>query len=332
MKKGAENTSEFAKSAFPGGNYIFFWVVIIAVIFLAIGFALQHHYANGWLSHVAMAIKTASVAVITGSAFTAIIKSGQFSTIFQNHLFRVMYDPINAESVGAVEQSWTQLTDALLKRVLPRSYENASAQIMSSFFDDEIEYHYDNLRVHHTFRIDRANNMAQMETETTARIYLSKSCARPQLKQSVKLTDGEPLLIYLSLGSSNDLQEEIEYIPDPDIPDKYYLIEDLSKYENVDRDGNSWVEYKKVDQQLLNLNTDPTYILHLKRFTKGMQVTATIEDGMGLAFETIYDKDAVYRYTGRPGREHEWTLAPLDGLLLPGHGYTICVVPEQVSP
>ncbi len=324
----AEATARALEEVMPkkdGINTI--WYFIIGGLFAVfISYALKGiEGVNDWVIIGANTIYAIAVALVTGAALTSILKVGQFTPLFREALYDVVYDPADEVDLVDVRVSWIRFTASILKKVLPKAYVHASEKIYDTYFGAEIHYHFNDLRFRHHFSVDESTNSLKITTITTARIYLSKAVKKHQLNQALIYEGDNPTLTYLALGDTIDLQDKVDFTIDPDDPNRRSLMVDLDQYA-IEEEGEKWVQYEKRVTHSQNLKNDPTYLVRLTRFTKGMKVNVTVDKGYDVTLQPVKPEKVPYRVVDGGSGEKEWNMGNVSELQLPGNGYILCLV------
>jgi len=268
-------------------------------------------------------------AILGAGVFAIIMKSSQFVKIFQDHIFDVFYRPETAISGIALKDKWRDITNSMLKEVLPKTHLEASDKIEQQFFDAELMYHFEEYYNSYTITIDKAKNIATIELFSKSTIILSPNSPNPILKQSIE-TGGEIELKALRINDADVLSDN-PFKKDKEDDNKHIHIIPLNKYTEKKEDGVMVARLEKVTKWSQNLSVDPYVKANISRYIKGATIRVKLSNGFKVFFERFglgnLPKNHYLRDDGE-GYER-WVLVEPNDLLLPGQGYILMVVPER---
>ena len=305
---------EFCKSALidpiVGNTSLLIFGAGVAAIFAAKYYkvALTPSYAEllaqlGW-------------AMLGAGVFATILKSGQFSDLFQKHIADVIYNPARAENQKILPEKWRLLTDARIKELLPSSYSTAVAGIEKRFFDDELDYHFESFEIVYSIVVTDSTVVITNTMDTTLRI--PKHVKDPVFKQKIRGDQPARLTAIFINNRKIDLTDKTLFTGKGESRE---LVLNLRKYAK----GADSVELVRTFVMTQNLLAEPYITAVISRFIKGAVIKGLISPshklrfiGMGISLvepETIDGNG----YT-------TWCLAGSDDLLLPGQGYMIVII------
>lgn len=266
---------------------------------------------------------TVGTAILGGGVFAVILKSAQFSKIFQDNIFQVVYTPRKEFTIHAISEKWKLLTDQLLRQVLPFSHAKATEEIFGQYFKKEIEYHFRNFQAKYDIEIDE-NGVATAINTTTTEIVLSPNVKNPVLRQNHKVRQGSSSAERIRInGSDIDLDQYLTPIKGESPQSAFELRIPLNDF--ADDDGILNFEKKVITQQTLSM--EPEIKATVSRFVSGAAVLkAKVHNpdyelfyyDFGIGVKTVSSKD-LEDY-------NEWSITSESGsLLLPGMGYILII-------
>jgi hypothetical protein len=301
-------------------------------------------------------------AILGAGVFAVIMKSAQFSELFQQHIADVIYDPKRVENAEMLPEKWRVITSAILAGVLPSTYDKATQAIEKRFFDDELDYHFENFEVWYDISVG-ADNLATVSNTLKATLVISPKKDKPVFQQKI-MSSGSSKLSCLMINDKNiDLSDPTIF---EDIKGGKNLTLDLGQYIS----GNKSVKFERTFITHQDIANEPFVTATITRFIKGAVVRAKVTPShrirflcMGIeaydepedenpsaekAAQGIIGKDGVAKKerrsvkrpsqkvgsgskigTGVDGRGYRrWMLAQPSDLLLPGQGYTLIIVPN----
>lgn len=262
--------------------------------------------------------------------FTSILKSLQFTEIFQEQLVSVLTDPTQLENFMDLPGRWSWLSRARLTNSLRDSSYEAVNQLEKVYFNNSMEYSFEDFKNTYTINID-ASGKANILSKVEARVILNPTCDNPIFIQGVGVKDdGECHIIKLYI---NDKVEDVkQYIVESNAPDEQTSLQFPLKRFAINDDGQprSFVKIERWVSVTQNLIEEPYIYGRIGRYTKGMVIKAVVNEGFDLIF-----KWTGYEY--KPGddtqpdnvEEYRWPVADDHTLLLPGQGYIILIVPSN---
>ena len=97
-------------------------------------------------------------AILGAGVFAAIMKSAQFTSIFQKNIYEVLYRPQEVYDFDSLLYKWKNLTKIILKANLPEDYEDAANKIIQHYIDGDIHYHFENYEAKYDVQIEKTGN------------------------------------------------------------------------------------------------------------------------------------------------------------------------------
>lgn len=265
-------------------------------------------------------------AILGAGVFAVIMKSAQFTEVFQKNIMDVLYNPVNLTDKSVLKEKWIFLTNEMLKQVLPKVHYDATNQIEKQFLNSELEYHFENYEVTYDINVDSASNIATTVTTTKASLVLSPNIDNPVFKQ-VFYSDEKQKLLRLSLNGQREIS--IALIENPEKEKSQVLTFPLKKYDNrTDKEKDCIIPFERVVQSKQDLGVDPYIAFESGRYTKGMIVKAKISDEHKIHFERFGSGILPPDYhEENDGTEYErWKLAEPEKLLFPGEGFIMVII------
>lgn len=292
--------------------------VALALFLLGISLIVVATADLGWPPKLAAILLNIGTTLLGGGVFAVIMKSAQFSDLFQQRIADVIYDPARVEDAQQLPQKWRLLTNARLKQVLPSTYDTAAASIEQRYFTTELDYHFENYEASFEVIVNRETGTATVGSTLKVRLMISPNRIAPCFEQKIR-SDSPSRLTSLLINDKN-------------IP----VGDDAFKDENgwktlrinlLEHAGN--LNHVKLERTFVTVQSrrEPYISATVTRFIKGAVVRVKISGGYEVRMLSIgfddYTKSEVPDGQGYT----RWTLAPSDGLLLPGQGYTLVFVP-----
>lgn len=263
--------------------------------------------------------------LLGAGVFAVIMKSGQFTELFQKHIADVMYDPANATNAAILPEKWRLFSLARIKQLLPESYAKAAVDgIEKRFFDDELDYHFEKLDIAYKITVDDQDRAKIVNTMTT-NLQIRRNLANPMFRQTVRADASVTLTNVFINGVKVNLADTSLFKMTCN-PDEHQLVLKLKDY----APGAESITLERTFETVQNLKTEPFITAVMTRFSKGATIRANITDEHTVRFVPMG-----FNAPGKPvldGNEfHTWVIAKPGDLLLPGHGYIIIIVPVQID-
>lgn len=269
-------------------------------------------------------IYKAGGAVLGAGVFAVVMKSAQFTDLFQRHIFNVFYRPEEVVNRKLLLEKWKLITNSILRGVLPNSHSKAADKIEQQFFDGELEYHFEQYYNSYTISVDRKSNVATIDLFSESKVILSPHISAPVLDQNVE-TSGSFVLSNLRLNGDEISSEK--YLKT--VKDKHVLRVPLKKYAKTVENGDKIVHLEKVARFTQNLSEDPYIKAKISRYIKGARIRVKTPGDFKVFFEKFGLGDLPdNHYVKDDGEGYErWTLVEPNDLLLPGQGYILIIMP-----
>ncbi|MFC3122192.1 hypothetical protein [Agaribacter flavus] len=311
----------FIKTIFTGLIATLFWG---GVAVLTIGMLVEY-YSVSFSAFGSFLVKVSS-AVLGAGVFAAIMKSAQFTEIFQRQIFEVFNNPKKLGEIVDVPGRWKVLTSSRLKDVLPDIYSVATDQIETAFFDDELEYHFENYD--HTFDFKVVDGQIKVSNTFDAVVVRNPKSAKSIFLQ--KFSVEEEVFDYqledFFVGNEpiKNLDDYFKLNEDEDGRKHYALRYEIDK--SLEK-----LRIRRTVTYIQSLSTEPYVNIVVGRYIKGGIVSARASEGYSLKFI----KSGLDTFASKPleGNKAEgfktWTLAKQDDLLLPGTGYILMIVKDK---
>lgn len=270
-------------------------------------------------------------AIIGAGVVVAILKSWQFTVLFQKSLSEVFYNPASLSDIIDVPKRWTILTESRLKGVLPEFYQDATRKIQEQFFDDELQYHFVDYEHKYDINVIENNTILKVQNIFKAKVIINPNCKAVEFKQSfeAKSHDKNVRLVSVLINERNYKVRENEYYEDENKKGLFWLKIDLMKINTCFNNDDSFI-IERVVEYTQDLVTEPYIHGVISRYIKGGNVKARISEGYEVYFKQFgLDADnngSTELYDGFK----KWQLAERHNLLLPGQGYILIVTKEEV--
>lgn len=336
----------------------------VGVFAIVVGYLLSTA-EGGLTSSVGQVILQCGAAALGAGVFAAVVKSAQFIEIFRrvlkeetpsldaisgrvqsdvravvpseeriSALFRedvkaMAFAPDKHLSITQLKDKWLELTKAIFRRSLPQTHQVAAERIMEQFFDDELQYHFEDFVVHYEVHVPNGSTIAEIRNTVKARVVVSPNHERPIVTQTVTV-GGNCRLTGLFINSK-PIENMDKYLRKASGPDERvfdFPIEDFVS--NFKPGGDRTLTLERTYEMTQDLVKEPYMLGMLSRFVKGCVVRVSVPDGYRVIFKATDSRAKVGPPScdERLGFKH-WVLAHSGELLLPGQGYIIFLVPES---
>lgn len=272
------------------------------------------------------AILKSGSAILGAGVFAVIMKSAQFIELFQKNIFDVFSDPKRVVGKDGLSEKWRYVTRAILKDLLPASYVAAAEYIEKKYFDDELEYHFENIVAE--YEIDVVDGVAKVRCTTKGNIIISPCSKNPVLEHVLDLESGNNFKLEMLLINGQAIEVDGLYIVDENNPSRRVMNFSLAQYARKISGGDDRVvnmcRTVSWEQQLA---MEPYVKFDVKRYVKGY-----VAEVKSSGLSTVKLEPFEMRRTGSlvpistPQGYKRWTIASEDELLLPGQGFIIFLV------
>jgi hypothetical protein len=257
--------------------------------------------------------------IVSAGVFSAILKSSQFSALFQEHILATFYDPAKILDNKLILDKWLTLTNSILRKILPISYSKVAEAIMARFFDHGLEYHFTDFEIIYNIAID-TNGDACLTNTLRADLVISPHCEKPIFTQEIESDSPTTLVSLIIGGAAIDLTKFAgSHSNQKGLSLKFNLLDYI-------RDDNRSVQIVRSFLTNQHIPSEPFISATISRLIKGAVIRTRITDGYRIRFisngielkddQPILDGEGYWR----------WVLAKPGDLLLPGQGYTLVVV------
>lgn len=279
-------------------------------------------------------ILNASTAILGAGVFAAIMKSAQFTEVFQRHIFDVYYAPGERFTLDQLKIKWNGLTEAMLSSTIPRSHRDATETIRKQFFSSELEYHFEDFKVKYTLHLGQDFQTLTVTNRITTKVVLSPNHPDPLLKQTLTAPGTVSLKSVLIDGIPINLSDNKYFRQSSDSPDSWeFLLPLKDRASKKNADGDKYLKLERTYEYTQNISDEPFIVATVNRYVKGLIVRARINTEKG----KIYFKNTGQAGARRPdpvtdGEGYQcWELADESSLLLPGQGYIIIVTASRAE-
>jgi len=270
-------------------------------------------------------------ATLGAGVFAIIMQTSTYLNMLKKNLYSVIYTPEKERPYHTLISSWTNLTESILRSVLPIVHTNAAETIKNKFFDEEIDFHFEQYRVEFDVSIGEDESVTIIES-ITANIYLSPHRSNPIFEQSSEVKGKSKLLSLRLNGKMIDTTQERmqEKIISNGVEHNKISIP-LNEYVRKEvKNGLSerMIKFERVEEYYQpRLDIEPYILGDLSRYTKGYEVKARITEGYNLFFETL----GMSKTVDNPDEVEldrgwkSWIIADNDVTLLPGSGFILVI-------
>lgn len=274
------------------------------------------------------AVSNVGSAILGAGVFAVIMKSAQFTTLFQERIMEVFNQPVDTFGLPSVKDRWKGLTDSILGKTLPNSHAaDASSRIRDQFLNEELQYHFENYNVRYDIEVE--NGTAVIRHLVQANLVISPLHQAPVFTQEMRIDGAYELLEVRINGDPVEHQQFLKKAPSGlwtfTLPLKGFLTGSRAA---ADRS----VGFERSYRITQNVAREPYIMATIKRYTKGLTVCARISPGYDLFFATtgLDQNEELSEVAGSRDAEEftRWRLARLDELLLPGQGFVLIIRPQ----
>ncbi|MDR8364192.1 MULTISPECIES: hypothetical protein [Pseudomonas] len=283
-----------------------------------------------WLFPKGMAeifVKTGG-AVLGAGVFAAIMKSAQFTEVFQRNIHEVFFAPELAVGIEENKRKWRTLTDSIFKKCLTRVHGQATQKISDTYFSAELDYHFEDVKMVYRFKLDHTKRYLTVKTTTTSKVVISPD-AEPNIWQRITGSYTPPSMTSLVVDQkSYEPKDFFKAAPDNPEEMRFELpYEVYSKSENFSKTRSillqRTVEYKQ------DIFEDPYLAAGLTRFVVGLEVAIKC-DNCKFHFTNTGSRvmDEPSSYPDGSGYDTR-VLAKKGDLLLPGMGFIIIITSKS---
>jgi hypothetical protein len=297
-------------------------MLIFGLAFLFGGMLLRQN-SNTSLEFIGELFISGGTAIIGAGVFAAIMKSWQFTTLFQKHILTVFTDPNSLNDIINISERWAVLTNSRLQGVLPDFFKSATNKLQEQFFDEELQYHFSDYLHEYDISVGESSKVV-VDNIFQANVIKNPSCTQIEFKQSFKSisSDGGVELLQLEVNGKPIDNAQDHFKEDKDEPGRFWLTIDVTNLDGQTFRINRVVRYNQ------DLRQEPFIHGVISRYIRGGAVKAKISDGYKLYFQQFgIGANTDFASVGYDGY-HSWTLAHFGDLLLPGQGYMIVITPD----
>ena len=303
-------------------------LAIIGIILILSGAIVGSYLKEHW---TAEALVKFGVAILGAGVFAFILKSAQFTEIFQKYIYDVFYSPSDTFGIDVLKEKWLLLTQAILKGTLPFARKEAAQRIEKQFLGAELDYHYEDMEVTYDITVNYDRRIAATIHTVKTRIVVSDQ-SNPILEQEMNV-GGNCELVTLIINEK-DIKDSKDYLffSDENVSEERKFKLPLKNFtQGLSEADDKTVRFERVYRMTQDLYEEPYWIATFKRYVRGLTVKARIPADYRLYFKiTGFQYEESYPSPIRDDRMFErWTLATKDRLLLPGQGYILIAIPTK---
>lgn len=281
-----------------------------------------------WLFPNGMAeifVKTGG-AVLGAGVFAAIMKSAQFTEVFQRNIHAVFFTPELAVGIEENKRKWRTLTDSIFRKCLTRVHGQATQKISDTYFSSELDYHFEDVKMVYRLELDKTRRYLTVNTTTTSKVVISPD-AEPNIWQRITASHTLPNMTSLIVDQKPyEPKDYFKVSPENEKEMRFDLPYDIySKSDNFHNTRSillqRTVEYKQ------DIQKDPYLAAGLTRYVVGLEVAikcVNCEFHFTTTGSRVMDEPTSYLDRGY----HTRILAKKDDLLLPGMGFIIVITPK----
>lgn len=262
-------------------------------------------------------------AILGAGVFGSILKSTQFTQIFQTHIADVIFSPDHDDLELNISGKWKKLTEARLKAVVPNTYIDATNNLDKLLFDEDEHYHLENHVI--TIDINVDQGIAEIQSKTASLIVVTEGLEKAEYEWEHQCDAGEYLTspTILFNGAPPNEKDKVEKVAGDGNSIKFNV--NLNDY----LEHGSTINLEREITTKQKLSEDPLIIGRVARYVKGLTIRAKIngDDDYSLYFAKFGVKDLPKdRISKLENGYKQWILGQKGELLFPGQGYILCIV------
>ncbi|WP_025595515.1 hypothetical protein [Pseudoduganella sp. UC29_71] len=288
------------------------------LLYLA-GVSKSAYLSDDW----ALRLKDLGLAIFSGGVFSCLLKSAQFSALFQKQILTAFYDPAKITDNKILSERWLLMTNSILRGLLPVNYEKAADAIMARFFDDSLDYHFSDFEISYNITVD-ANGKGTVFNTLKADLVISPRRENPIFKQNIE-SDSATTLISLMIDNTPVNLEQPKPAAEEGKAARKFMLE-LNLREHV-APGKGAVRFERTFKTIQDLHAEPFFSATISRFIKG---PVAVRTKITAPYKIRFLSNGIEKDDPIPVPDGEgylrWVLAKPGHLLLPGQGYTLIVV------
>lgn len=259
--------------------------------------------------------------ILGAGVFAVIMKSAQFTEYFKKNIYEVFYAPGEQDSVDALKFKWEKLTRSLLSGTLPASHQSATSVILARFFDNELEFHFEDFQAFYEFSLSDDKKTIKVKYSIKADAVVSPGYDEVEIKQRIATEGGVKLISLILDNKPIDIDQHL--VRDTEKQDVHHFSLKINPKSSKGNSQDRRVSIERVYEFEQDITKEPYHIATFERYVKGFVVRAKF-NGCKLYFSSTGTK-ADPEVTVDSQGERRWVLADRDTLLLPGEGYIFIV-------
>lgn len=298
-------------------------ILLIGVVFIVLG----EYRIDQIPESLSVVLSKVGGTILGAGVFVVILKSAQFTEIFKKHISDVIYNPANLKDPVLFVEKWKVFTEAILSEVLPLSFNKAGEAIRKQYFDDELEYHFEDFDLQYEIEVVYGSSV-KVKNTFKANLIISPNVSNPKFIQKIKSDKTAQLSSLYINGDKIDTGEK--NFKDDGNGQKVLTLE-LNKYAK----GQSSVKFSRTFVIEQDIKTEPFISVVLSRYVKGATVRAKIKNPSNKGSHNIRFVGMGIEMAAQPrvddGGFNRWVLAQSEDLLLPGQGFILIIVPNPLS-
>ncbi len=316
----------------PVRNNLVATMFISGLLLLLLGTVFDNLVVSWIPERSAEFISKTGEAILGAGVFAVILKTSQFTEIFQKYIYEAMYSPVNLKGRESVLERWGHLTRELLKDLLPASHDKATGLLQNQFFNGDSAYHFESHNISYLVEQDRTRSMLTITCTTNSTIVLSPASGSPVFKHTVSLhspMEDCPIPELVALRFNGKVVDEKT---SPELvtcsKDKININIPLNEYADSRSDGDLAVKMERTVKWHQDARTEPFLAGDITRYIKGAVISVKAPKGWKVVFKRFgLGEIPSDHYLQNDGLGFErWTLALPNDLLLPGQGYMIILL------
>ena len=280
----------------------------------------------GLIGLEAIILKTGS-AILGGGVFAALMKSAQFSEIFQRNVHAVFYSPGSMVGLEETKRRWKILTISIFQKYLTSSCEQAANKVCDIFFSKKQEYHFEDMEI--TLELQLAPNKKDLHIRIARKVtVIIAPNVTPAITHTIKGGYNHKLTSLVIDGEPKTPKDY--FTPSADNPNHMTFKLPFKKYcKSSGFSASRSFTLERLNEYDQDISIEPFIIINSIRFVCGLIVKVKVIDCLSYFATTGIDEfdDSEGKIEGTGFKR--WQIAGNQEMLLPGQGFLVVVTPTQ---
>lgn len=274
---------------------------------------------------------TLGTTVIAASIVGFIFADNDYMKLLKQTIVSVIFNPEVYRNQSQLLEIWKKISLKLLETVLPFSKELAVKKIENQFFNDERDYHFEDVECHLKFKVNDDTGIVTIRQDISASLVITPNRENPILKHFISLQESGKLSP-ISLRLNGDMIKVDDYLTKDETKNNKYIFEyPLKDKIHIDEKRRT-VKYRREVQIEQKLSEDPSFSTNITRFVKGYNIEAEINKGYTLKFDRFgINSENDMEPKILPEGKLCWELGKRNDLLLPGEAFILTISKGEKS-